>query len=214
MSSNYLRVGGITRTVATLQTSGDGFTEQGDFSTYDMSLGVSAAGPVAEDWVVGSTVKMLRESLSDAASNAGAVDVGVIYQANDERSWNLGASLLNLGFASKFAEAAVKLPYTFRAGVSGQPFAQWLFTADYLYRQDLNGEADIGAEVSPRRFMSFRLGYRYIFNRPDLGGLSDFSAGFGLRLGKTSIDYAFVPLGDLGLTHRISLNWRFKPRRD
>jgi hypothetical protein len=29
-----------------------------------------------------------------------------------------------------------------------------------------------------------------------------------------SIDYAFVPLGDLGITHRISLNWRFKPRHD
>src|SRR5690242_3832955 len=41
LSANYLRVGDITRTVATSLPSGDGFTEDGTFSTYDMALGVS-----------------------------------------------------------------------------------------------------------------------------------------------------------------------------
>jgi hypothetical protein len=44
--------------------------------------------------------------------------------------------------------------------------------------------------------------------------MSDFSAGIGIRRKLMSIDYAFVPLGDLGTTHRISLNFRFKPRRE
>jgi hypothetical protein len=29
-----------------------------------------------------------------------------------------------------------------------------------------------------------------------------------------SFDYAFIPLGDLGITHRISVNYRFKPHDD
>src|ERR1700719_1150717 len=62
VSSNYLRVGDITRTISTGLTSGDGFTEEGSFSTYDMALGLSAAGPVAEDLKVGGTVKFIRES--------------------------------------------------------------------------------------------------------------------------------------------------------
>ena len=213
-SANYLRVGDITRTVATLQDTGDGFTEVGDFSTYDMSMGASAAGPMTDNLVVGSTVKFIRESLADASSNAGAVDLGAIYEAGEDHSWNLGASLLNLGFASKFADAAVKLPYTFRGGVSAQPFAQWLFSADYVKRQDLSGEFDIGAEVTPQRFLSLRFGYRYQLTHPDLGGLSGFSLGLALRAGRWSVDYAFVPMGDLGMTNRLSLNFHFKHLRN
>ena len=105
-------------------------------------------------------------------------------------------------------------PATFRGGVSGQPFSQWLMSADYVKRQDTEGEIDVGAEVTPRRFLSMRVGYRYALTRPDLGGLSDFSAGFGLRFKQMSLDYAFIPLGDLGLTHHLSFNLRFRPKRD
>jgi len=211
VSTNYLRVGDITRTVATFDpVNGDGFTEAGSFSTYDLALGGSVAGPVAEDLVVGTTVKLLHESLADASSTGGAVDIGAIYQANDERSWNLGAAVENVGFASKFADAAVKLPAALRAGVSGQPFAQWLFSADYVRRQDTQGEFDVGAEVTAVKVCSLRMGYRYELTAPDLGGLSNFSLGLGLRVDQVSFDYAFVPLGDLGMTHRLSLNFRFK----
>jgi hypothetical protein len=211
LSANYFRIGDIPRTQATLAPSGDGFTEVGSFSTYDMALGGTVAIPLGNNLSVGSTVKVLRESLADASSNGTAVDFGALYQAEEEHSWNLAAAIQNLGIATKFADASVKLPWTFRAGASGQPFSQWLMTADYVKREDTAGEFDVGAEVTPRRFFSLRLGYRYQLQRPDLGGLSDFSAGIGLRNKNMSIDYAFVPLGDLGQTHRISFNLRFKP---
>jgi len=214
VSSNYLRVGDITRTVATDQASGDGFTEVGTFSTYDMALGASAAAPVTDDLKIGGTVKWIHESLSDASSSAGALDGGLIYRLNDEHSWNAGAAVENVGFASKFADAAVKLPSSFRAGLSGQPFAQWLLATDYVKRVDTSGEFDVGAEVTPRRFFSMRLGYRYALTNPDFGGLSNFSAGLGFRYKQMSFDYAFIPLGDLGMTHHISINFRFKPKPD
>jgi long-subunit fatty acid transport protein len=214
VSANYLSVADITRTVATGQVGGDGFTEQGTFSTYDMALGLSAAGPVAEDLKAGGTVKFIHESLADASSSAGAVDAGVTYRLSDEHSWNVAASVLNFGLASKFADAAVKLPWTFRAGLSGQPFAQWLLSTDYVKRVDTSGEFDVGAEVTPRRFFSLRVGYRYALTRPELGGLSDFSAGVGLRYHHMVFDYAFIPLGDLGITHRITVSYRFKPKPD
>ena len=95
--------------------------------------------------------------------------------------------------------------------MSGQPFAQWLLTTDYVKRVDTKGEADVGAEVTPRRFVSLRVGYRYALTSPDLGGLSNFSAGIGVRFTQMSFDYAYIPLGDLGTTHRISVNYRFQP---
>jgi len=213
LSTNYLRVGNITRTVATQSTTGDGFAERGSFSTYDMALGASAALPIGNDLSVGGTVKLVRESLSDASSNGGAVDFGAIYQANEERTWNIGAAIQNLGFASKFADESVQWPWTFRMGVSAQPFSQWYLSTDFVKRRDTQGEFGVGAEVTPRRFFSLRVGYRYALTRPDLGGLSDFSAGLGIRHNMMSFDYAFVPLGDLGQTHRISFNMRFKVTR-
>lgn len=214
LAANYLRVSDIQRTLATGSSTGDGFTEVGSFSTYDMALGASAAGPLyIEGLSGGATVKFLRESLGDASSNGAAADIGVVYQGNVERSWNVGASLLNAGIASKFSEAAVKLPLTLRVGASGQPFSQWLFSADFVKRNDTSGEADVGAEVTPKRFFSIRVGYRYAMKSPDLGGIANFSGGAGLRFKTFSLDYALVPLGDLGLTHRVSLNFRFKTRR-
>src|SRR5215471_2504536 len=58
---------------------------------------------------------------------------------------------------------------------------------------------------------SLRIGYRYQTKKPDLGGLAGLTAGIGLRHNNMSLDYAFVPLGDLGQTHRISFNLRFRP---
>lgn len=212
--ANYLRVGGIDRTVATFQNTGEGFTQTDTFSTYDLLMGASLAGPLWVDgFSVGSTIKFLRESLADASSTGGAVDMGAVYQGNVERTWNLGAAIQNVGVASKFADAAVQFPWTLRVGASGQPFAQWLVAADYVKRRDTSGEVDAGAEVTPRKFFSLRVGYRYAFVSTDLGGLSSFSAGAGLRWGQMSLDYAFIPLGDLGLTHRVSLNFRWIARR-
>ncbi len=214
VSANYLQVSNIVRTVASLQGSGDGFTEVGSFSTYDANVGLAAARPVTENLLLGSTIKLIRESLSDASSNAGALDLGAIYEANEQRSLDLSVVMQNLGFASRFADAAVELPWTLRIGMSGQPFAQWLFSADYVKRRDLSGQFNVGGEVTPQKFISLRLGYEYQLTRPDLGGISGFTGGIGLHLHMMSLDYAFVPLGDLGTTHRISLNFRFKPHRN
>ncbi len=214
VSANYLRVANITRTVATNGTTDDGFTENGSLSTYDMALGFSVAAPISENMKAGSTLKLIHESLADASASAGALDLGLLYRLNDEHSWNIGVSGQSLGIASKFKDATVKLPSSVRAGISGQPFSQWLMSTDFVKRVDTKGEVNVGAEVTPRRFFSLRMGYRYALTGLDLGGLSNFSAGIGLRYRLMSFDYAFIPLGDLGVTHHISFNMRFKPKED
>ena len=47
-------------------------------------------------------------------------------------------------------------------------------------------------------------------NYSDLGALGAFAGGFGLRLGALEFDYAFVPYGELGSTHRTEISWRFR----
>ncbi len=208
--ANYLRVGNIDSTVATLQSTGDGFVQGDSFSTYDMLLGLGLAGPVADGFYVGGNLKMIRESLYDASSSGGIADAGLIYQGEGDRLWNAAAVVQNLGFAGRFSDAYVQLPWSLRLGLSGQPFAQWFVSGDFVKRQDSSGELDFGAEVTPVKIFSIRLGYRYEFTKQDYGSLSGFSTGFGIRWTKWSFEYAFVPLGDLGMTHSLTVNYRFK----
>ncbi|HOW89587.1 MAG TPA: CsgG/HfaB family protein, partial [Elusimicrobiales bacterium] len=48
-------------------------------------------------------------------------------------------------------------------------------------------------------------------NSDDLGIMGVVSCGFGLRLRGIGFDYAFVPYGDLGVTHRLTLSRGFGP---
>ena len=43
----------------------------------------------------------------------------------------------------------------------------------------------------------------------DVTGFTGFSFGVGLNYDKVGFDYALVPFGDLGLTHRMSLSLHF-----
>jgi hypothetical protein len=43
----------------------------------------------------------------------------------------------------------------------------------------------------------------------DIAGLSGLSAGAGIAFSSLSVDYALVPFGELGLTHRLSLSLKF-----
>ncbi|MCK4418849.1 hypothetical protein KAV79_03495, partial [Candidatus Aerophobetes bacterium] len=63
----------------------------------------------------------------------------------------------------------------------------------------------LGAEWSLRNVLALRVGYK---TNQDIG--NGITAGIGLKMGKTSIDYAYVPYGDLGNTHRISLGIKFE----
>ena len=43
----------------------------------------------------------------------------------------------------------------------------------------------------------------------NLGGFTGFSSGVGFSIGRIGLDYAWVPFGELGDTHRIGLRGRF-----
>jgi len=53
--------------------------------------------------------------------------------------------------------------------------------------------------------LALRVGYK---TNQDVG--SGITAGIGFKMGKVSIDYGYVPYGDLGNTHRISLGIKFE----
>jgi hypothetical protein len=65
-----------------------------------------------------------------------------------------------------------------------------------------------GAELEAGKMFRLRLGYMVPLKSTDLGGISNLTAGFGLVYNRLNLDYAFLPLGDIGQVHRIQLTLR------
>ncbi|HJT24811.1 MAG TPA: tetratricopeptide repeat protein, partial [bacterium] len=66
-----------------------------------------------------------------------------------------------------------------------------------------------GLEGTFARDYFLRLGYQGVLQDNQINGLTGFTAGAGLRIEQFRLDYAFVPYGDLGTSHRISLGYEF-----
>ncbi len=66
-----------------------------------------------------------------------------------------------------------------------------------------------GGELDVRGLVLARAGYKYNVRDQGLRGLSGLSLGGGFRLGYLGLDYAYLPRGDLGASHKMSLVYSF-----
>jgi hypothetical protein len=123
----------------------------------------------------------------------------------------LGATAANLGGKLKFDDASNPLPVTYRAGAAVRVSPAFLVTADAILRRDNKPVAAGGVEWNLPATSGWTFAVRGGYNTRtagDVGGLTGLSAGLGFGFKTMQIDYALVPLGDLGLTHRLSLSLR------
>ena len=104
------------------------------------------------------------------------------------------------------------LPLTLKAGAAYRLLGQRLVLAsdiDWL-AQDRRAYLDLGTEYWLDKDLAVRAGYQVGHGADGLGTLVGFGAGLGIKLRQFTFDYAFVPFGDLGDTHRMTLGLRFE----
>ena len=222
VQAGFMGVGGLKRTVAD-PTVPDGFRETGDFSTQDMEVAIAAGMRMTESVHGGGTARFVRESLSDAAANGAGLDLGIVYQQSGAPV-KFGASIQNLGPQIKFKDESFNLPALVRAGISlrlpKNSSLRWVPVKSIVSVETLKlfqgGDNSIsgGIEVpfmDERLF--FRMGYRYFIKKQTLGSEislpSGFAFGLGFQVNAWNLDYALNSMGELGLTHRISLSLKF-----
>jgi len=189
------------------------------FGAQDTMLIASYAKSPSKGISLGSNLKFIQQRIAEEKSFAVATDLGMLYQMGFLR---LGVVAQNLGTGLKFVEERVRLPigYRFGASIEGNirgkktlgiiETATWLEEASYL---------SLGVESYLNSWLTYRAGYRhekdtndrlYLHKKSILKG---FSCGFGLSPSPNyQVDYAFVPQGDFGFTHMISLQMRFVPK--
>ncbi len=156
--------------------------------------------------------KFIMENLETGmSSSTEAADVGLKYK---NYLIGLGGSLtlLNLGGTLEGSD----LPFS--VDVAGSyvnrlsPDNLLLFGLDgnLALNDSTASTASMGAEYWYKGMVALRAGYR-LAGYGNLQGLAGLSAGVGIKLEQTELDYALTTLGDLGSGSQISLSYRFGP---
>jgi len=203
VSLNLLNSGDIQETTL---SNPDG-TGLGNTGLTDLALSVGYGRAVADSLSLGAGVKYIQEDIADVRGRDFAVDLGVLYAAPEGKGLSLGAALQNLGPAVKFQEAQESLPLNARLGaayafeVFGQRSA---LSLDVTKEKSQAALVAAGAEMVIAQVMPIRVG----FNTGNNAG-PGVTAGAGWLYRDFALDYAFVPFGDLGMAHRVSVTWRW-----
>ena len=175
------------------------------FRPYDLALILSYARGFGNSLAFGANAKFLREQIADESGTGIAFDLGGLYNF-PETPLSLGFNAQHAGPRVKFIEEAFGLPFTFRLGVA---YRLWnealLLTTDIIRPSDNDIAIGVGAGYTIANILQLRTGYKYKIGGNDLGAISGLTGGFGLTLLRFQIDYALIPFGVLGLTHRVSL---------
>ena len=187
--------------------TGTDYEESGTFNTMDILAGVSYGIEISSGLGFGLSVKYIQETLDTKAESGVAVDAGLYNKLSD--SLKVGASVSNIGVMLLRGD---KYPMLVRAGLSYMiQFDKKdtiLAAVDGIYDLEVSGvRVGIGLEGYILGDLVIRAGYQIGY---DTGGITG-GLGYKVKLDgvEVGLDYGVVPMGDLGLTHRISINTNF-----
>jgi len=193
-----------------------GATIEGYVPARDLAIGFSYALPGTESLDFGATVKILHQQLEDNIAMGIGLDIGFQYTRKDDRNSTIGVSIQNLGWESAFVKEAFPLPLNIKAGISEKYLPDESGRYTITLALDTNygiidnvWSINFGCEYWLHPVFAIRGGFKYNNATFSLGSLSGLTCGLGFCLNTFSIDYALVPYGVLGITHRISLMARF-----
>ncbi|MEW6557916.1 MAG: PorV/PorQ family protein [Elusimicrobiota bacterium] len=182
---------------------------EGDFNNNSL-VGILSYGKKIVNVIdIGASLKYIRWKLDTKIAKGFAIDVGLLKQ-NLFSKLNVGLSFQNIGLKMKFIEEKFSLPVVIKLGVGYKLLEDNLILAldTNHYVNDITG-FNIGAEYVMKKMFFIRCGYKYFKDIVKLKHLGGISLGVGFGVDGYSLDYAFVPYGELGDMHRISFIIKF-----
>lgn len=175
-------------------------------NSFEIAVGISYAVTVFDSLSAGFTVKTVGNATGEIMKGTGAADIGLVYEISNMK---FGVSAGNIGFAEGYG-----FPMAIRGGASGEiKITQQhsvLVTGDLKHVFGDETVFATGAEYSFESFLFARLGYRMRTWGSPYDMVSGLTFGTGIRVAGIIFDYALVPYGALGLTHRVTAGYVFK----
>lgn len=201
-------IGSITETDISGNKLGS-FTPRDSVYTLSYSKAILEFSDKDIDVSIGVSAKYIKSSIVSSARSY-AADVGIMTYNFADIPYRLAVTATNMGGGMTFDKESNPLPLTFKMGAAVNPFRNMLVGADVVMPKQNRPNLLLGAELATTPNELTRLCVRGGLNaqkmRDGVGGLS---LGLGATLHFFSLDYAFVPMGELGTTHRLSLTFDF-----
>jgi tetratricopeptide (TPR) repeat protein len=179
------------------------------FSASRLGLGLGWARRFSNALDLGVGIKGARETLADQQYNAFSTDLGLAYSPMP--GLRLAAAFNNLGnqvggnaqASGLFVGAALHHDL-------GQALAVNLAAGSAIEPQGVD-RLQLGAELSILRSLCLRGGYLLNFQDNSAASLDGLTLGAGFSYRSLQVDFAWLSLGDLGSSQRVSLAWHFAP---
>ena len=182
-----------------------GLLLDGQLNSFNISGSVAYAFKASDMLALGVSVKVIGESAAYTSKATAALDLGLLYEMEKV---SLGFAINNIG-----ADPQYGFPITIRTGVSSafdvSPEHRIALGLDAKYVLADELTLSMGAEYSFVKTAFARLGYRLRSGSYQFDVISGFTAGAGVKAGGFVFDYAIVPFGDLGTTHRATVSYIF-----
>jgi len=209
-SFSFVGYGNITSTKE--DNLGDYAGSEGSFSASDICFNISYAERVMGKCDLGVGLNILSSKIENYSAFSFYFNIGLLHQVEKVKNLTLGFAIQNLGTSLKFIATESPLPLNFKIGAGYKVYSDKnnsiLTALDVNIPVDNKINLNIGGEYWFRDMLAVRIGYKTL-TVSELGTLAGLSAGLGFKWQNYCIDYAFVPYGDLGYTHRISLLAKF-----
>ena len=167
----------------------------------------------------GVAVKVDHSDLAGQGYDAFAADIGLLYAVLPSLDFGVTYSNLNLtkGYGSN------QITSGWRLGTAWTVYKHWILAAagelenntDGMNRMQFGTEYLIGNVDKKTNVLALRAGYQANYPNPELSGLTGLTFGVGYEINRSwTFDYAMVPTGSLGISHRLSLTFKFDcPKR-
>lgn len=182
-----------------------GQLQDGKLRSFNIDASAAYAMKPVPRLSAGVALKVIGQFAAYTSKASVAMDLGAQYQFEKV---SVGFAINNIGVDPKYG-----FPLTIRSGaysvvdISTEHKIAMGFDAKYVLSDELTLSA--GAEYSYAGTVFARLGYKIRSGSYQYDVITGFTTGIGVKAGGFEFDYALVPFGDLGITHRATVSYVF-----
>ena len=173
-------------------------------------------GGLLEGSAAGLSASYVQSTIVSSAKTF-TLSLGLLSPAYGPYETQLAFVAENLIGSLKFDQEADPLPLTLKLGGLMRLKPEWLVTLDLAAPRDNAPYLALGTEKVFITRSEIRLAARAGYNMrsaKDIEGLAGFAAGLGIAFSRLALDYALLPFGELGYTHKLSLAFKFGEARE
>lgn len=180
---------------------------QGSYNDTDVGFSAGWGQEWTKGFSTGIALRGLQQKVVNNLYNSLAADIGILWMP--VRDFRFGFCYLNLGTPVSGSSLSGELRGGGSFHLALSPNFNLLAALSASWIPNGANSAQGGLEFDLDRRWFLRVGAQVPFYDNQVSGFTDFTAGAGIHLFPFSLDYAYVPFGSLGTSHRISIAYEF-----